>query len=259
MDYLKLLNKIPKNELHNLLEDLVEDGVFDLEGKPKTKETHVGIEIECISVISKLEVIKLLAENNLLDNVDVGDDSSIDYDFDETGYELRLISSEKNLQNNLKKLSKVLKKGKFKVNSSCGLHVHLDMRNRNAEKCYQKLINFQDILFGMVNKSRWNNQYCLYTPNMNDKYRGINFLPMSDLKTIEVRMHHGCVDVNRIYNWVKLLINCINLKYSVKIHSEKEVFKLKRLKPSISFIKKNFNKDWWKNKTKAIDFSDECC
>ena len=132
-----------------------------------------------------------------------------------------------------------------RVNSSCGLHVHLDMRQRRPTKCYKNLIRTQDILMQLVDSTRRNNvEYCekvnvdpallkkLYfsdtgKPDYNgmyigrgnqssnptyDRYTAINAQAYYKFRTIEVRLHHGSIDMTEIYNWCLLLTTIVDAR-----------------------------------------------
>ena len=100
----------------------------------------------------------------------------------------------------------------------CGMHVHIDMRNRDPEKCFNNLIRFQPLLTKLVADKRLDENYCkIYNePEMSiaeeteERYQAINPMSYDKHKTIEVRLHEGCDDVDRIMNWLKLLIKIVD-------------------------------------------------
>ncbi len=179
--------------------------------KPKQKQHHVGIEIECYSKLVDDEVFALLLRYELDKNVNITDDGSIDPPDGYCSYELRILGKEKELPKLFTKLGKFLKAGGFKVNKSCGLHVHLDMRNRQLDDCYDKLLKFQAVMFGMVSPSRQDSDYCKWTYHGNeyDRFVAINKTAYSKHKTIEIRLHQGTTNVIKIKNWVNLLLKAI--------------------------------------------------
>lgn len=127
-------------------------------------------------------------------------------------HELNIIFKEKDLVKTMKQLSSLLKELKAQVNKSCGLHVHIDMRQRSPYTCFANLVKAQDYLFTLVKKERMNNIYCkkvkadaeLNSPV--DRHSTINPNALLEHGTIEIRMHHGTTDVKEIYWWIKNLI-----------------------------------------------------
>jgi hypothetical protein len=222
--------------------------------RPVGKANYVGIEIECFSDLEETEVMELILKHNLEKHVNIGEDGSIEEDFGQA-YELRILSKESELSSVLKKLAKIFKEGKFGVNGSCGLHIHLDMRNRNFKECYDKLLKFQHIMFGLVKSERWTSEFCEW--NNDDKpgsrFKAVNEQSYSEHKTIEIRLHHGTLNVGRIENWIKLLLKAIKRKEIKRIESKEEVIKWaganKKLK---QYIGKNFNKSWLKSRDLII-------
>jgi len=241
-----VLNSIKKhnNFLYNYLDD---DGVISFpQNKPKTKSNYIGIEVECFSDLAELEILALIVEHKLDRWVDVVGDGSIQTDYGQD-YEFRLLVKEKELVKVLSRFQKLLKAGKFGVNDSCGLHIHIDMRRRNMEQSYNKLIKFQDLLFGMVKDTRHQNMYCEYVTRFNEmnRYTAINKLAYAKHKTLEVRLHHGTLNTKAIENWINLLLKIINSESTPKLKDNNSVMawlgKSKKLK---TYVSKTYEPDW---------------
>ena len=134
------------------------------------------------------------------------------------GHEIRLLSTEEDLKSNIEKLNKVMNYIKPKINDSCGLHVHLDMRNRNADECYDKLLKAQTQMYKMQPKERKNNRHSgrRATTTSNGKYYAINRSSDREKKTIEVRLHSGCTDIIDILNWTNFLVKIVDSKTKAK-------------------------------------------
>jgi hypothetical protein len=221
---------------------------------PTTNDKYVGIEIECFT--RKREFIdeefdelnpnieRVFKKYGLQKYVEISDDGSIDaptieienefYDEDDpfssttteisaATMELKVLAKQNELAPVLEKLGKALKEIGAEVNESCGLHVHLDMRNRPVLDCIKKLLNVQGIMLKSVPSHRRNNTYCLpvskkYEKNLTEigKYHVINTTTLEDLKTIEVRVHEGTVDVKEIQNWCSFLIKTIDQDFATK-------------------------------------------
>jgi hypothetical protein len=134
-------------------------------------------------------------------------------------FELAFLFKEKDLRESIIQIKAILKEMKAKVNSSCGLHVHLDMRNRDPNVCFARLLTHQDMLFKLVKKNRRNNPYCQSVPpdtTVDQEYGGhhaaINSSALSEHNTLEIRLHHGTVNTREIYRWIKLLTTIVEGK-----------------------------------------------
>lgn len=250
--------------------------------KPQTKDKHVGVELEIVcptnahnyeSPLAKSSLAYKLAEAGLVNNVRITTDSSINIENYDTnrGLELRVIAPEKDIKEVIVKVCSVLKGLKCKVNSSCGLHVHLDMRSRKPEDSFKRLVNKLPELKKMVRKSRLKNDYCVenYCDDLKliqdrednyyggydieddldtnddefidnkkykndvekklagvlekvkknlefklkvrerdlDRYLAINPHSLENHKTIEVRLHEGCIEEEKINKWIETLVD----------------------------------------------------
>lgn len=130
------------------------------------------------------------------------------------GKELRLLAKEEEAPELIDSVCSILKKMGCKVNHTCGLHVHLDMRQRDLDLCYYNLVESQDLLFKMNPKERETCGYCYRSTafNSDDRYTAINRTAYNKHKTIEVRLHEGTIEAIEIKTWVGLLINIANRK-----------------------------------------------
>lgn len=259
----KFMNSAPY-ALDDLKEEYVDylmENDYELRPKAKSKTNYIGIEIECFTRYDKLDLMDKLEELGLNKMVQLVEDGSIEPGFGEE-LEIRVLIPEKKLASGLKKLSKLFVKGKFGVNDSCGLHVHLDMRNRNVNECHKKLLKFQKALFSMVSEDRWNNQFCEYSTDRNKFSRGaINKeTAYTKHKTIEVRMHESTLDMNRIEKWVQLLLKVISKDEVPAAKSKEDVLKLvKNDKPLEQYVNKTLNEEYFATANKrGNDMLDVC-
>lgn len=184
-------------------------------------QNYVGVEIELLCPgFYKKDLEMLFVKAGLASKVQVGFDGSIEsyktdpikyVNTDDHGFEIRILDTEKNIYTTIRKVSKILKSIKAFSNESCGLHVHLDMRNRDKEKCYTRLFNNLDMLSKKVAKHRLNNDYCDLNTDINmalaGKYNAIN--PKTSINTIEVRLHEGTINDKKINDWIKTLTNIL--------------------------------------------------
>ncbi len=140
------------------------------------------------------------------------------------GHELSVLFKEKDLTSTLKYLKKDLLAIQASVNKTCGLHVHLDMRERGIIGSYSRLVKAQSLLFKLVDKSRHRNSFCEKSPNDwkdSAHYSAINANDaFEDHNTIEVRLHHGSVNITEISGWIKLLLSIVDKKPQTKGLSE---------------------------------------
>lgn len=225
---------------------------------PATSIQYVGIEIECFGKISRVSLQKMFFKYDLEDYIMIGNDPTITPprshpDSDEVfhTFELRLLIPQSELKATLKRFGRVFRLARLRANESCGLHVHLDMRHRDEEECFNKLLRFQDALFAIVEEDRWNNEYCQQTDaDDNDHHAAINFrAAYAEHQTIEVRMHHGCVDTDKIEKWIRLLLNVVDGKNVPQATSKKDVLKWRGLSKRLrGYVSRNFKSEWYSEK-----------
>ncbi len=220
---------------------------------PRNTGKHVGIEIECFGEVTMNEVYTEILERDLERYVNVGDDGSIDTEtYGDNTFEFRLLIPEDNLDGILKRFGLMFKQLELKVNRTCGLHVHLDCRARNASKVINRLVAAQHVLFAMVKRERWSNEYCQFRDfyNVNKKYTAINTLPLDEYKTVEVRLHHGTTNFREIGLWIKFLLTVVETKQMGKIKSKSEMLKWEPLKSNkvlSKYVATKFKAAWFEH------------
>jgi hypothetical protein len=176
-----------------------------------------------VSKLNEDQMSDLLTKNDLETYVQLKDDGSLrpENDFRNT-HELCILAKEDEIFQVITKLMTVLK-GECKVNKSCGLHVHLDMRNKDPKKAYTNLFVMQKLLYSMCPKSRHSGSFSIpemsyreidfkRMEGMGDRYKGINPTAFSKYGTIEVRIHSGTLNPKKINNWIRILLKIVNLK-----------------------------------------------
>ena len=204
------------------------------------QDNFVGVEIECLIKCSDEFLDDKLIEAGLETYVKVNSDGSIQM---EDGYarstEVTVMAKEKEIRGIIERVCAVLasKRVAAKANNSCGIHVHLDMRHRNAEESFKNLYYAQDVLLGMLPSNRKEGshatRYCKrnVTPDIDkqiakgDRYHVINVDSLKKYKTIEIRAHSGTTNATKINNWIEILTSIVNskcpeLKYPVKNFSK---------------------------------------
>lgn len=156
-------------------------------------------------------------------------------------YEVRLLIKQKEINSTIKKVYTILNDNGVMVNKSCGLHVHLDARNRNKSILYKNLFQCQD-LFKKVNRSRskgnkWckTNRYTTYTRQITsewNRYYIVNPHSYSRHKTIEVRIGEATMDHKEVIAWVRMLTNIADRKSAMKEGIKTTATYLKKFKTS---------------------------
>lgn len=250
----KLVKQLHNKTMNHTLDRLFFDAVPNHEKTPTKAVPHVGLEIECFAPMQMNNLRKIIFMNDLHDYVEVGMDASIRPKRGHRPYELRVLIPESELDTVFTKLAKFFKVAKIQVNKSCGLHVHLDMRHRSYKKCYKRLRQCQDVLFALVSKDRWKNKFCEYVIDRNeeDRYLAINKTAYEDLRTLEVRLHQGTTNVDRIKHWTKFLIKVVNGTFNKPIESKADVLKVKVTPEIKNYLKKTMKNTWFKEKMKVV-------
>lgn len=183
--------------------------------RPMTSERHVGIEIECGVNVSRERLAFLLRP--FVGYVMVKGDGSVNVP-NRQSVELNVCAPVSRYKEILKGITDILNSPEVnaRVNKTCGLHVHLDVRewrndfNALSDK-YARLISVQGILYSMQPKSRQDNTYCVKSKSRSivrgaSRYQGINAQSIWKYTTIETRLHAGTTDYVKITNWCDLLI-----------------------------------------------------
>lgn len=245
-----------KLETKNSVDDLVRRYLLtDGPRRPRRHNRHLGIEVECFGPKNRVALQKLVLSMDLEKYIQVGRDGSIRRTAGMTPYELRILLPESRLTSTMNKIGKFFKLAKLQVNNSCGLHVHIDMRSRSHTDSYAKLFNAQDLLFSMVAASRWRNSYCKYTTKIeefNQKYRAVTLSSYYSKRTLEVRLHEGCVDTDKITKWIKLLLQIVDSNSLNPGDINKDVVKKWAKRGIQKYIDETFNEKWIKEKKKYV-------
>jgi Putative amidoligase enzyme len=182
--------------------------------RPLTKARHVGIEIEFLAPILIKDVAKKLDAAGLGGTCQIKGDGSVEDDNGQlAGHELNVLCRESNYRITLRKVCLFLASIGATVNRTCGLHVHIDMRRRDRDLVFHNLVQCQDLFFQMQPKSRLRNNYCRRTEVTSfmeasqTYYRtAINADAYKRHKTIEVRLHAGTTNYEKISCWVAMLL-----------------------------------------------------
>ena len=120
-------------------------------------------------------------------------------------------------------------------NSSCGLHVHLDM-NKESEEVQDRVLRgwlaHEGAFYSLVPQTRAQSSYCvplsprannwLRDPRIQDnetmrhyiirdagRYQALNLQALSKFGTLEFRLLEGSIDANRVEAWTMLLLHMV--------------------------------------------------
>jgi Putative amidoligase enzyme len=184
---------------------------------PKTLDRYVGIELEMAGKEDRNTVCDKIFNAGIGKCVTVKGDGSIGAgkaglkDF-EVAHEINILCRESELEEVVTKLCAVLNEQlHVKVDKTCGLHVHVDMRNREVATCFHNLVSCQQFLYAMLPAARRSSNYSYPVKGtqwrvLPERYHGINSQAYAKYKTLEMRMHCGTTQASKIINWTRMLI-----------------------------------------------------
>jgi hypothetical protein len=190
------------------------DSVFR-EKRPTSLDNYVGIELEFICPSGREVLAVDLVEAELGNYTHLHGDGSVSQDQKRPGEELELsiLLKQSEVAEVIPRIAAVLARRDCYVNRTCGMHVHLDMRNRDQQRAFQQLVRAQPTLYAMVPPGRKASKFCSPTRGAKlqhkhihgERYKGINAAALRKHTTIEVRIHSGTLLAHKICRWVELL------------------------------------------------------
>lgn len=129
---------------------------------------------------------------------------------DMAGVEVTVLLDSQHGFDKLRKVCKILNSLGATVNSTCGLHVHLDQHGATQNESIDlahKIGNYLPALLKLVPESRRSNTYCKPTVSSLSgcRYHAVNLTALESHGTIEIRLHSGTTDAQKIINWVSIL------------------------------------------------------
>lgn len=138
----------------------------------------------------------------------------------------------------IKKVMKAIKEAGGGVSRSCGLHVHLGVRDMTKEQRAELVGRWyanETMIKHFVSRSRWTNAYCKTVvpaevtrwqqlilagrdPDRTQVNRtsSLNITPFPKAGTYEVRLHQGSLNAKKISAWVKFLIAFVDFTAAEK-------------------------------------------
>jgi len=214
--------------------DLIEDVSDTRLITPLSKKNHVGVEIEFISKSEYFDIAFDIRDSGLENKVVLGFDCSINSLQQGEGYEVKVIDEESSINNTLKQVLLILRDHKAYTNESCGLHVHIDTRNRDVNKVFHNFLYAQDLLYKLSSDDRKYSTYCR-KQDLNNicTYSSHSYgIEISEIDTIEIRMQDATLDLKLISNWIKLLITIAKKRvlYDKKDLSPEKLIKITNFK-----------------------------
>lgn len=192
-----------------------------------SKHNYVGIELELFTKLKRDQMEEIFINNGLAGKVQIKSDGSINVDIpDYYSHEVTFLCKENEIKETVKTVCSILnhENSSARVNNSCGFHLHLDIRNRNPYTSYNNLVKGLPLLNSIVPFNRVKGssaeEYCeqnecddlhQYYPteeSMNNpsgsRYQAINPASVGKYKSIEVRLHSGTTNPNKILKWFEI-------------------------------------------------------
>jgi hypothetical protein len=236
--------EISESRINTIGKSCTTNNPFVAKAPRKPRINYIGVELEFNALRNQsVDTIGAALQNaKLARYIHVGEDGSCG-GFDTQGnrlrgFEVRVLLEETNFEETLGKICEVIKGIGFKTDETCGTHVHLDMRNRDVKRCYANLFKTQLLLRKFLTRDRKHNVFCMknafptYDEHManatgrESRRCSINTLSYTKYKTLEVRMHQGTLDVEKLVPFIKLLTKVANYEGTL----EKTIHTLKQAK-----------------------------
>jgi len=193
----------------------------------------LGIEIETLAPISGVEAQKLIpsfmrvAEDGSIKN----DDGSYAWSNSNKpananqvtsdhmwGIEFRILIKRAEMETRLMKAVEAINRMGCRVNKSCGLHIHLDMRDKTQEEVTilgTKMVKWFKSLIELVPASRRDNKFCRLENPETARYAAISFEEaFKRHKTIEIRLHSSTTSHIKIIQWIRLIETVAEMSFA---------------------------------------------
>jgi hypothetical protein len=123
-------------------------------------------------------------------------------------HEVRALFPREVLEPRLHRLLATLNGVGFRVNASCGFHIHFDMRGRTFDHVVERAKVVDKWLFALRElvpaSRREGNTYCKFGLSKTDRYRAVNLCSFTAHQTLEIRLHSGTVDYTKALAWLRL-------------------------------------------------------
>lgn len=174
---------------------------------PRSDVPHLGVEIECLSNDS--QVYKILRAQGSRPCRD----GSLNGSF---GCEFKLCKPVDKALRLVPRFVEKLRSLGAQVDTSCGMHVHLDARGVTWERieAFQVwLATWQGWWFGIMPPSRRESRFVkpLIGDNRRDHYTWANY---TSYGTVEIRIHGGTLNRHKVAGWLAVCADLLDLLHS---------------------------------------------
>lgn len=228
---------------------VVEDGGLRVEDRPSEAGRRWGLEVETHSRLSIQEVAAKMRERDLEVNVDTGRyfksngrvwdvkrDGSCGFEFASP-----ILSGDAGIFDAKIACDKIKEVCPTPVNSSCGIHVTIDVSDHSEKDLCRLIIAYlkaQEHFYAECNESRQNNRYCLRNPvqalqstsnyhsfswlfgavDGSNRYHGLNLSRLREKKIIEFRMLESSVSSRKVGAWIRMCVGFVDGVLKSKAH-----------------------------------------
>lgn len=185
--------------------------------RPTNRNRWCAIEIEMLTTGENDTVIDALCEAGVADYAHLKDDGSLHGTTARPNeHELVLCAELDRMPWVIDRVCEALKRPDVNagVNKTCGLHIHLDMRNDDVDTAYRNLVHsYEPLLSKLVPETRVQNTYCKPpttadfedAQSEDDRYKAINPCAYSAHTTLEVRIFAGSVNASKIKQYLAIV------------------------------------------------------
>lgn len=227
------------SQIPSTLQATIERAVYG--GYPHFNARRFGVEIECYGGRTDSSALgyrldELAREYGYSQEIQIGYDGSI---FGTNAIEVKIgpVGGARGIKFTERVARCLIARG-FRVNDSCGLHVHHDLSPLGRSEAQRAMANlgnfysrFQGAFSALLSASRWQNSYCrtierntisgarffvrsrqegLNRALNGDRYLSLNVQSYGIHRTVEFRQHHACLVPMGISNWVVLTQLAVN-------------------------------------------------
>lgn len=127
------------------------------------------------------------------------------------GVEFRILIKRSDMESRVvRALEAISSKCGAKVNRSCGLHVHFDMRDKNPDqftRIHKHVKTWLSFLKEIVPASRRENKYCNFSENGggNPHWEAVSSQSYRNHRTLEIRLHSSTLNPIKVIRWIHLI------------------------------------------------------
>lgn len=185
--------------------------------RPTNRKRWCAIEIEMLTTGENDAVVDALCEVGVADFAHLKDDGSLHGTTARPNeHELVLCAEIDRMPWVIDRACEALKRPEVNagVNKTCGLHIHLDMRDEDVDTAYRNLVHsYEPLLSKLVPETRVQNTYCKPpttadfedAQSEDDRYKAINPCAYSAHTTLEVRIFAGSVNASKIKQYLAIV------------------------------------------------------